>query len=491
MGIKYMKFLYNKSKNYIQKVPIKEFRYKKLAIDLNNFLFSKMTSAIRSDKLIINGNNEDVTHIVEFFMFICALLSYKIIPIFVFDGKTTELKNEVKNKRKQNKIKSQEKLSSINKNTNPKDYMKTLACVWTPNDKIYDDLIKLFIFTGCPFFPANHDIKLEVDPLLDCEADIVCGWLSTRSPTNKKYGNDNYCDAVVSCDSDIMLFGADHLIVDNFYNLSNDANLTVIFKQKLLEDINFTEDQLLDYSIISGNEYSKGITGIGPNRAYNIIMCMKSFNKYKRFILNSKNENNKIKKKKNESGEEFESNESNESEEEDSEESKESVNKENSQSEGSEESVNSENSESNESNEFEGSEGSEEEKEESEESKESNKTDQSNEPNELDELDELDESNKKNKIYDIRKSKNFNKNNFIENCKEIENVRNLFKNSPNILDEASIKEWNLFPRFCMKECLMEFFSFKKFNNKQFNLEIDKILINQNDISKKMYFIPNK
>lgn len=102
-------------------------------------------------------------------------------------------------------------------------------------------------------------------------------------------------DIVVSDDTDALAFGAPNLI--RF--IMNKKKRHIINKDELLNELNISYEQFIDFCILSGCDYSAKIPGIGPVKAHNIIKKYKTietflessaFNKYK----NSKLFNQKL-----------------------------------------------------------------------------------------------------------------------------------------------------------------------------------------------------
>lgn len=80
-------------------------------------------------------------------------------------------------------------------------------------------------------------------------------------------------DAVCSEDTDCLVFGATTMVRD----VNNKKQpLTEITREKLLLDLDLTEDEFIDMCILCGCDYASKIEGIGPVKAYKFIKDLHS-----------------------------------------------------------------------------------------------------------------------------------------------------------------------------------------------------------------------
>ena len=90
-------------------------------------------------------------------------------------------------------------------------------------------------------------------------------------------------DAVCTEDTDCLVFGAVTMIRD----LNNKKEPIVeITREKLLADLQLTNDQFIDMSILCGCDYSPKIEGIGPVKAYKFIKQMNNIEGVLQFCKN-------------------------------------------------------------------------------------------------------------------------------------------------------------------------------------------------------------
>jgi len=115
---------------------------------------------------------------------------------------------------------------------------------------------ELFDILGIPYFQAP------------VEAETTCADLCKRG----------FVDYVVSEDSDVLAYGAPFLITK--INTSEDTCVIVNYSA-ILNSLEFTPEQFLDFCIMCGTDYNKNINKIGPKKAYSLMKEFKSIDELK------------------------------------------------------------------------------------------------------------------------------------------------------------------------------------------------------------------
>lgn len=254
MGIKNLNTFITKYANEgIKDINISSLNGYKIAIDTSIFLYKFMYSNKFIDSFI-----QQIYHFQTF----------NIIPIYIFDGQPPKEKQNILEARKENKLKTEEKitelelkLNNINDVEEKKKIKKNLLflkkrCINITREDIMN-LKNVFDILGINYIQAN------------CEADLICCELF-------KTGNVNAC---LSNDMDFLASGAGVLLRN--YNLSN--NLQKYDLNIILEKLNFTYDIFVDFCILCGCDYTCKIPRMGSERAYEAI---KKFNTIENVITN-------------------------------------------------------------------------------------------------------------------------------------------------------------------------------------------------------------
>lgn len=247
MGIKNLNsFIKKHSQNGIKDITISDLQNRTIAIDTSIFMYKFMYSHRFIDNFI-----QQLFH----------LKSFNIKPIYIFDGKPPEEKKEVLDSRKESKIKISNKISELEEKRSKLVDSNEIENI---NKEIQNIRRKQIIVTKTDVSNLKKvfDI-LNVDYIqANCEADLLCCELYKN---NKVY-------ACLSNDMDFLPSGAGRLLRN--YNLSN--NLQLYDLQTILQDLELTYEQFVDFCILCGCDYTCKISRLGPETAFKVIKQYKN-----------------------------------------------------------------------------------------------------------------------------------------------------------------------------------------------------------------------
>lgn len=183
------------------------------------------------------------------------LLNYGVTPYLVFDGDDLPSKAETNRRRKQSRQEAREKALKMLRSGNKRDaYQQFQKCV-----DITPEMAALVIHKvralGVPCVVAPY------------EADAQMVYL-------EKHG---YVQAIVSEDSDLLVFGAQRLLT----KMAETGDLIEIRREKLpqcteLNLRNFSDSQFRLMAILSGCDYSDGVPKVGLKTANKLIQQYKT-----------------------------------------------------------------------------------------------------------------------------------------------------------------------------------------------------------------------
>lgn len=251
MGVKKLLTFLNNYENLICEKKISDYRGTKIAIDISLLLYKLVIGVRNTGSDIINNQGDSVTHILGLFNKIILLLRHKIVPIFVFDGKASKLKDYVINERKKQKINSLNKLKDA---TGEQDKIKYFKKSFYITKKELDQCRELFDLMGIPYINAPE------------EADSQCAYLA----------REGLVDGVYTDDMDILTFGSP-MIIKNLISMKNKP--VEINLNKILETLMLSYDEFIDFCILLGCDYSNGISNINYNTIYNYYLKNKTIDK--------------------------------------------------------------------------------------------------------------------------------------------------------------------------------------------------------------------
>lgn len=235
---------------------------------------------------------------------------HKVKPIFIFDGKAPDEKQNTILKRKERTnnaltdIETMENdkilVKDINKDSSVTQYLvkkylnKEYDYKTYINSRIIEGVINNKISkTQKKTLQINNNHITQIKEYLnrkkisyihtDTEADLICAFFV-------KYGIVDYC---ISDDTDMFPYDCNYVIRNiNFRN----ETLDLYNKQQLLSELQIDNNQFLDLCILLGSDYIPRTIGIKPN---NILYLIKKYYSIENIVTNIDliNEDNNIKKK--------------------------------------------------------------------------------------------------------------------------------------------------------------------------------------------------
>jgi flap endonuclease-1 len=251
MGIKGLTGLIQKyAPDAVETINLHTLSGKTLAIDASLFIY-KMAFSVKTSK-----EGKGYGHIIGIFQKTINYLAVGIEPIYVFDGKPPEAKNNVLKSRR-DKSEALKKLMDESEDKEKKEKYKTQSFRMTKDD--VNNVKKLLSLMGISYIQADGEAE---------------GYASELC----KMG---YVDGVVTEDMDSLAFGTPLLVRSNIdKTIKRKDVLSTINMEKVLEGMNISFDEFLDICIMSGCDYCENIKGIGPNKSYQNIKEHKTIEKF-------------------------------------------------------------------------------------------------------------------------------------------------------------------------------------------------------------------
>ena len=240
MGIKnFYKFVKQMSPRSIESKHISYYSNKTLGIDANLLLYRFLIKNINDNfnKNIFEDNYESFYK--QLLDVITYSYKYNIKLIFIFDGKSPDIKKETILERQSRRHKAQDKLKKINQELelelkqDPEIQRKLSLNAVHLNGKIIQSVKDILKASGIQYINAP------------CEADSQCARLF----------KNNIIDGIVSSDFDILTFGGGKLIMNMFNNINNNTILEINL-DKLLKNLKINNETFTDLCILMGSDYS-------------------------------------------------------------------------------------------------------------------------------------------------------------------------------------------------------------------------------------------
>lgn len=221
---------------------------KVIAIDALNSLYQFLASIRQPDGTpLMDSKNRVTSHLSGLLYRTVRLIQLGIKPIYVFDGEPPKLKEREIMQRRELKENAHYEWKKAIKEERLEDAKKFAQRTSKITEEMLDDSKKLLKFMGVPYVQAPS------------EGEAQCVELCKR--------NDSW--AVGSQDYDALLLGAPRLVKG--LTLSGTFELTMVYLEGVLSELQITREQLVDIAILVGTDFNDGIKGIGPKKALKIV----------------------------------------------------------------------------------------------------------------------------------------------------------------------------------------------------------------------------
>ena len=249
MGIKGLfPFLAEAAPLAIKETEVKAMTGRTIAIDASMCLYQFLV-AVRQGEAQSNLSNAagDVTsHIQGFLARTVRLLELGIKPVYVFDGKPPELKQQTLAGRAERKKEADAELEAALEAGDAEEIRKAAHRTARATPQMNADVQELLRLLGCPVILAPS------------EAEASCAALV----------NAGKCYATATEDMDCLTFGSG-VMLKNFFDTESARTQTKkpvyeLRLQTVLEQLNVPMARFVDFCILCGCDYCDRPAGIGP-----------------------------------------------------------------------------------------------------------------------------------------------------------------------------------------------------------------------------------
>ena len=233
---------------------------KKVAVDASLIIYQNLLN-IGNRPLFKNSKGKITNHLSGLFYKIVNYQSLNIEMIFIFDGKPPDIKSDTINDRKKKCDDAKEKMNS---STNKEDKDKYEKASLRLTKEIINDVKKLLTLMGVSYIHPNGEAEAYASEL--CRI--------------------GYVDYVLTEDMDTLVYGCPKLIRNCVDKSIKRKDIISIFNyDKMIEDLNLTQDQFIEFCIFCGCDYCNSIPKVGNITALKLI---KKFGNIEEIIKNTK-----------------------------------------------------------------------------------------------------------------------------------------------------------------------------------------------------------
>lgn len=232
-----------------EKIELKDIEGRTIAIDAYNTIYQFLSGIRQKDGSPLKDENGNVTsHLSGLLYRTSSIVEKGIKPIYVFDGKPSEYKAETIKKRREAKEKSEMKMKKAIAEGNDELARKYAIRTSRMSPYIVESSKELLDYMGIPWVQASREGEAQASYMVQ-QKDA---W------------------AVSSQDYDCLLFGAPK-IIRNLTLSGGLSKLEYMELNKVLDNLKFTREQLIDLALLIGTDFNNGIHGIGIKRGIKLL----------------------------------------------------------------------------------------------------------------------------------------------------------------------------------------------------------------------------
>lgn len=254
---------------------------KKVVIDAHSVMNRYVIGSFNTEKYVVDMYDNKIMEIYYLLIIAIRFISIDILPIFVFDGRSPDIKADTIERRRQSKDKAEEILENLNVNTKTQDDTTSVLTDINEqnlNEVIDSDIIKYLKRSYRPDITNVQLAKLLLGhmgiPVIDApgEADPQCAAIA--SVNSDVIG-------VITDDFDALMFSSPNILrmtslgnntldeysmkntlshlqnkMNHIINNSSDAHLKIIYSTKQIE---ITYENLREICCLMGTDYCPGL----------------------------------------------------------------------------------------------------------------------------------------------------------------------------------------------------------------------------------------
>jgi 5'-3' exonuclease len=272
------RYIKTKIPTAITQIHISKFQGKRVALDVSNYLYKyKATQASN--------------WLVAFYNLFKSFRKFQVHVVAIFDGippveKTTTLRRRAENRENlqkrtealKNAIESYEKYKAGDTSIDTKIFIDSLQ-KYTEETELAEEIgdpIELIDISRAKealekmISEDIHIYPADIEDLKQLITKIGAKYIQAKGETEPlcySLFKAGQIEAVISEDSDLLVYGVLNVILG--YNM--DGSCTLMNLVEILKDLEFTQQQFVDFCIMCGTDYNDNIRGIGPVKAKDLI----------------------------------------------------------------------------------------------------------------------------------------------------------------------------------------------------------------------------
>ncbi|MFD1599871.1 flap endonuclease-1 [Halobellus rarus] len=218
-----------------------------VAVDAHNWLYRYLTTTVKftREEAYTTAAGEEVANLIGLVQGLPKFFEHDLVPVFVFDGGVTELKDDEVAERREAREEAEERRKEAEERGDAVAAARLEARTQRLTDVIHETTRELLELLDVPVVEAP------------AEGEAQASHMALR-------GDVEY---VGSEDYDTLLFGAPYTL----RQLTSKGDPELMDLEATLAEHDITREQLVDVAILCGTDFNEGLSGVGPKTALSAV----------------------------------------------------------------------------------------------------------------------------------------------------------------------------------------------------------------------------
>ena len=218
-----------------------------VAVDAHNWLYRYLTTTVKftDAATYTTPSGDEVANLIGVVQGLPKFFEHDIVPVFVFDGGVTELKDDEVAERRAARERAEEQRADAAERGDAVAAARLEARTQRLTDVIHETTRGVLERLDVPVIEAP------------AEGEAQASYMAARGDV----------DYVGSEDYDTLLFGAPRTL----RQLTSSGDPELMTLDATLQRHDITREQLVDIAILCGTDFNEGVSGVGPKTAVSAV----------------------------------------------------------------------------------------------------------------------------------------------------------------------------------------------------------------------------
>ncbi|SFG33955.1 flap endonuclease 1 [Halopelagius inordinatus] len=214
-----------------------------VAVDAHNWLYRYLTTTVKftREEAYTTEDGVEVANLIGVVQGLPKFLDHDIVPVFVFDGGVTELKDDEVESRREKRKQAEELQAAARERGDSVAAARLEARTQRLTSTIHETTRGLL---------ERLDVPMVEAP---AEGEAQASYMARRGDA----------DYVGSEDYDTLLFGAPYTL----RQITSKGDPELMDLEATLSNLDVTREQLIDIGMLCGTDFNEGVAGVGPKTA--------------------------------------------------------------------------------------------------------------------------------------------------------------------------------------------------------------------------------